>query len=796
MNPLNCEHKRREKIDRKENVGIAHHLWIVGQVQGVGMRPTLAQLALQNGITGWVRNAFTQVELWIEGDTANVQAFEACLQKFGTLPGRVEIKQKYTFPVRGYADFRILPSEKHDLGESSELPLDRVVCGECRQEFRNANDRRYRYPLIGCNKCGPRFSILQSMPFDREASVLNRFVMCAECTREYNNIGDRRFHSQTNICPRCGPQVHGLERGIETLQRGGVVALRGIGGYQWLAVASSDSAVQLVRKLKGRPRKPLPVMIGHWQLDTWVSDSSVQKRLLEPDGSIVVVPNRQLMCKAKELLAKSVLSEVSSVGVMLPTSMLHEMIVENVGPVVVTSANLDGEPMCVEASEVEALATELLGTSIPLIDHNRPLYNRVDDSVVLARTNGFMTMRPGRGLTPKSWNLKKAGLDLNLDDHPTKILALGAQQKVCFAWNDGAQVTLGPYIGDLGSVAMQSAAMLQWDHLHALMRKKPTVVVHDDHPDFFSTQWASALEIESGIRRIAVQHHRAHWLASLLEPGWLNQTAIGIVWDGTGLGEDGKIWGGEAFVGDCRRQKRVATLHTFGLPGGEAAIREPWRVAASLLSQVNWNYAKQLFVAQPIGAVKTMLDQDLHVTPTTSMGRLFDGVAAMIMDATVGCRVVSYEGELAQLLEESCDENETGCYLIPLVDGDEQTDAAKCIWDWRPMIERIAEDKMANLSIGKIAMRFHRTLANAICELLRLYPKIPLTLSGGCFQNCVLLRLLQEAKVEATRSVAWPGLVPINDSGIAIGQVIAAIVQEVTVGSLDDVIAETPGKCA
>lgn len=796
MNPSQREHELRDWIVRKDNAGIALHLWIVGQVQGVGMRPALTQLALQHGITGWVRNAFTQVELWIEGDTVNVQAFETCLVELGRLPGRVEIKQKSTVPVIGYEGFRILRSEMHDLGESSELPLDRVVCGKCRDEFNDANNRRYRYPLIGCNSCGPRFSILKSMPFDREASVLNRFVMCEECEREYTNICDRRFHSQTNLCPRCGPQLHGLERGIEALQRGGVAALRGIGGYQWLAVASSESAVQLVRKLKGRPRKPLAVMIGHAELDNWVLDVSIRERLIEPDGAIVIVPSRELKRNAQELLAQSVLNEVSSVGLMLPTSMLHDMIVENVGPVVVTSANLDGEPMCVEASEVEALTREMLGTSLPLIDHNRPLYNRIDDSVVLARTNGFITVRPARGLTPKSWNLKKAGLNLNLEDRPTKVLGLGAEQKVCFAWSDGAQVTLGPYFGDLGSVAMQSAAMLQWDHLSAMMREKPTVVVHDNHPDFFTTQWAFALEVENSMRRHQVQHHRAHWLASLLEPGWLNRTAIGIVWDGTGLGEDGKIWGGEAFVGDCHRQKRVATLHTFGLPGGEAAIREPWRVAVSLLSQVNWNYAKQLFAAQPIGAVKTMLNQELHVTPASSTGRLFDGVAAMIMDATVGCRVVSYEGELAQLLEESCDESETGCYLIPLVDGDERTDAARYIWDWRPMIARIAEDKIAQLSSGRIAMRFHRALANAICELLRFFPGLPLTLSGGCFQNRVLLRLLQEAKVDAARSVAWPGIVPINDSGIALGQVIAALVQDVAVGSQGDVMTEIPEKCA
>lgn len=796
MNPLHCEHELPDTKDRQGTAGIAQHIWIAGQVQGVGMRPALAQLALQYGVKGWVRNALTQVELWIEGGATQVHAFEKCLLELGKLPGRVEIKQKLTLSTLGYEDFRILPSEARDLGESSDLPLDRVVCGECRQEFRDASNRRYRYPLIGCNKCGPRFSILKSMPFDRESNALNGFGMCDECQREYEDVHDRRFHSQTNVCQRCGPQVNGLEQGIAALLRAGVVSLRGIGGYQWLAAANSESAVQKVRSLKGRPRKPLAVMIGHEQLDTWVLDLFVKERLLEADGSIVIVQRSQLRRNAQEVLAKSVLHEMSSVGLMLPTSMLHEAVVEKVGPVVVTSANLDGEPMCVEASEVETLTRELLGTSIPLIDHNRPIYNRVDDSVVLARTNGFMTVRPGRGLTPKSWNLQQAGLVLNLKDRNTKVLGLGAQQKVCFAWSDGVQVTLGPYIGDLGSVAMQSAAMLQWQHLSTMMRDEATIVVHDDHPDFFTTHWASALKREKGIRLHSVQHHRAHWLASLLEPGWLDRAAIGIVWDGTGLGEDGKIWGGEAFVGDCRRQERVATLQRFGLPGGEAAIREPWRVAISLLSQVNWSYAEQLFKNQPIRPLRAMLNQELHVTPTSSMGRIFDGVAAMIMDANVGCRAVSYEGELAQLLEECCDENETGCYCIPLVKTDKETDGIKYVWDWRPMIARIAEERMANVSCGKIAMRFHRALANAICELLRLYPGLPVTLSGGCFQNRVLLSLLQEANIEATRSVAWPGIVPVNDSGIALGQVIAGLVEIMTKDEQGKWMTEAPGKCA
>jgi hydrogenase maturation protein HypF len=536
-------------------------------------------------------------------------------------------------------------------------------------------------------------------------------------------------------------------------------------------------------------------MIGHEQLDAWVLDLSVRERLLEPDGSIVIVHQSQLRCAAQEVLTHSVLNEVSSVGLMLPTSMLHNAIVENVGPVVVTSANLDGEPMCVEASEVETLTREVVGMSIPLIDHNRPIYNRVDDSVVLARTNGFMTVRPGRGLTPQSWNLNKAGLELNLHARNTQVLGLGAQQKVCFAWSDGAQVTLGPYIGDLASVAMQSAAIMQWEHLSTLTWGKPTVVVHDEHPDFFTTHWARSLETEKGIRRHSVQHHRAHWLASLLEPGWLGRTAIGIVWDGTGLGEGGKVWGGEAFVGDCWRQDRVATLHTFGLPGGEAAIREPWRVAISLLSQVNWNYAEKLFDGLPIGALRTMLAQNLNVAPTSSMGRLFDGVAAMILDSRIGRRVVSYEGELAQLLEECCDENETGCYLIPLINADKETEGIKYVWDWRPMIARIAEEKVAEVSTGKIAMRFHRALANAICELLRLYPELPLTLSGGCFQNRVLLSLLQEANVEAIRAVAWPGIVPVNDSAIALGQVIAGLVEEMTKDEQGKWMTEATGKC-
>ncbi len=763
----------------------ARRILLVGEVQGVGLRPALVQLAEQCALRGWVRNVSTHVEVVVEGESKQVETFFCNLRNPIMLPGQASISEAYSVAPQNYEDFRILESDIAVSGPAGDVPLDRVTCGTCRQEFSDPLNRRRGYGLIGCSSCGPRFSILRAMPFDRDSTAMASFACCPACLREYENAKDRRYHSQTNACLECGPQVWGGRESVEALRRHEVIALRGVGGYQWIAFAGSEKAVQYLRNLKGRARKPFAVMMSEKQIGEWILDKGLVERISRPDGSIVIVPANAVHKELSQLLSPSVRTEVQSLGVMMPTSMLHDELVSQVGPLVVTSANVEGEPMYIDEAALVGRKGEADGMPLQIIDHNRPIVQRIDDSVVMAMGTRYATIRPARGLTPCSWDLVTAGFIRPQASTTVHVLALGSQQKACLAWSDGQRLTLGPYIGDMNSVSMQEAAIEQWAHLQSLYRFEPEIVAHDFHPDFFTTQWAKEVEAKSRVHRIAVQHHRAHWLASLLEPGWLDRSVIGIVWDGTGLGDDGAIWGSECFVGNRFSHDRVACLLPFALPGGEAAIREPWRVAVSLLSHVNPAFATHHFDGLPVGGIEKMVADNLNIVSSSSMGRLFDAVAAIILEPAIGQREVSYEGELAQLLEERCDIGELESYGLPLLDDNSKDRLVPRYWDWRPMMARIVEEKQANVPIRKMAMRFHRSLAGAISDLMKNYPDLPLSVSGGCFQNRILVQLLQETEMDRKRSVAWPGLVPVNDSGIAIGQTLATLAWHDTISQRD-----------
>lgn len=754
---------------------IARRMELVGEVQGVGMRPAIVQLALRNKVDGWVRNVAKYVELWIEGEVANVECFLTNLKGPGALPGKVLVSDALCVAVENYREFRILSSEGIGQERCGDVPLDRVTCKECQDEYISLSNPRGGYALIGCSSCGPRFSILKSMPFDRKSTAYAEFACCESCKQEYQRTNDRRYHSQTIACERCGPQVRGLQDAADALRQEEVIALRGLGGYQWLALAESGVAIEHLRQLKRRPRKPLAVMLSSSQVTDWISDPHIVERLCQPDGSIVIVPHQVLNTHVSQWLAEGVRAEAKSLGVLLPTTMLHAELIERTGPLVVTSANVEGEPMCIDSSTLGHQSDVWSGRTRCVVEHNRAIVQRVDDSVVMQIGSTFSTVRPARGLAPRSWDLGKVGLSLTRSGKPNPVVALGAQQKVCLAWSDGERVTLGPYIGDLTSVSMQAAAMEQWEHLRDLYRLSPKTIVHDFHPDYFSTNWALEMERELAVRRLAVHHHHAHWMASLLEPGWLDRRVIGFVWDGTGLGTDGSIWGGECFVGDRFHQERVANLLPFALPGGEAAIREPWRIAVSLLYQIDPTFCYPFCENLPVRGVQRMLAEQVNVVACSSMGRLFDGVAALILDSAIRLKTVSYEGEFAQLLEEQCDERDLESYELPIVPVRREGLGVSYVWDWRSMLLRIVREKLAGVPTGKIAMRFHRAIAHALLCMSDRFSDLAVTLSGGCFQNRVLIQLLQAAALKRDRTFAWPGLIPVNDSAIAIGQVLCAL---------------------
>lgn len=757
------------------NLRVARLLRLSGSVQGVGMRPAILRIARDNHLCGWVRNRYMRVEVWVEGLKENLDSFLLLLQQHNKLPGFVILEHSQEVTPFDYRSFFIEKSDGCDEWSTDSIPQDRITCQQCRLEFRTPGNRREGYSLISCNDCGPRLTILHTLPFDRNRTSMKDFFCCSDCEQEYGDADDRRCHSQIIACPQCGPQVTGLREGINALQRNEVVGLKGIGGYQWIAAASSDIAVKRLRRWKCRPRKPFAVMIDYDDVHHWVTEPQIVNRILQSDGSIIIVAKNFLNLDLVSHLSVHVQNEIRSLGIMIPTSMLHCEIVQHVGTLVVSSANQDGEPMAIEPYKILPEDTDLSKNSSFIIDHNRPIQQRMDDSIILAYGFGFLTVRPARGLTPNSWSLRDAGWKFQPAANLAPVLSVGAHQKNCLSWSDGRHVTLGSYLGDIESLKVQEEMLQQWKWIQELYRIKPSLIAHDLHPDFFSTQWGEQFAQYHSIENVSIQHHRAHWFSSLLEPGWLDRQVLGFVWDGTGLGEDGSIWGSECFVGDISGQKRVATLFPFVLPGGEAAISEPWRIAVSLCHQVDSDYDAEKFKGLPIKSIRMMIQRGLNSVVTSSMGRLFDGVASILLAAEISRRPISYEGELAQLFEESCDISEKGSYDIPLMEAKAGPTQPRFYLDWRVMLKQIIDDAKAEVALGKIAMRFHRALANAILSVANLYPQVSLTFSGGCFQNRILLHSIQELEMEKDRNVAWPGKIPVNDSGIAIGQTLAAL---------------------
>lgn len=761
----------------KKSACVALRCLLSGAVQGVGMRPALLLLAQEVNVAGWVRNVVSGVELHIEGKKASVERFMQKIVEPNRLPSPPTVQLRQVVESENCQTFSILPNDCSLLAPTVDIPVDRVACKKCREEYSDFAARRYRYPLISCSECGPRFTILEKLPFDRQATSMKGFVACSNCQAEYRNTSDRRLHSQVICCPKCGPVVVGIADGIEAIVRKEVVALRGLGGYQFVCLATSAEAIDRLRQIKQRLRKPLAIMVSQEWLSTSIRNELIIRRLMAEDGPIVIVPKSEMRGPAIEQISQKVSPNLSSLGIMLPTTLLHEELIEACGPLVVTSANRYGEPIIAERSELETLRNENDHVGLALIDHNRPIVNRIDDSVLNYQDSRFSTIRPGRGIAPKVWDLRELGFESALNKRYPYVLAVGGEQKVALAWCNGQQLIMGPFIGDIDTMPMRNYFDEYAKRICQLYRLKPATVVHDLHPDFYTSRWAAELASKDGVAEIAVQHHYAHLLSALVEPRWLKRKVLGFVWDGTGLGDDGVVWGGECFIADQSHYQRAVSLLPFVLPGGEAAIREPWRVAYALLRLSEGDNHFERFEQLPVKAIDTMLRNDLQATKTSSMGRLFDGVAALILDQSLSHSPATYEGEFAQILEEICDRDEYGCYDMPLVQVKDPLGGGCLQLDWRCMIRQIVKEQAVGMAKAKIAMKFHRTLANVIPTVANFWGDFPIVLSGGCFQNRLLLELIAETEIEKKRSIAWPGLLPVNDSGIAVGQVVAALVQ-------------------
>ncbi|RMF36810.1 MAG: carbamoyltransferase HypF [Planctomycetota bacterium] len=771
---------------------------LTGRVQGIGVRPTVARLAGQHGLGGYITNTQEGVEIWIEGAPDAVAAFEHALPS--CLPVSAEVASFRTSTVipRGFEAFEIRSSadrrnstsdrapwtptrtcgsgaEAVDRGVESDpsrlltahVPPDISVCAACRADIARVGDRRREYAFTGCTDCGPRYSIMHRMPYERKNTSMHTFAMCEWCQQEYASPADRRFHAQTNACPECGPalwmtdftgrRLAGNEQAIAAAARailsGRIVALRGLGGYQLLVDATSASAVQRLRERKGRAAKPLAVMVRSLdEADELACISSPERHMLEhPAGPIVI-----LQARSNSYLAPGVSEGLDTVGILLPTTPLHALLLEHLRRAVVcTSCNAEGDPLVVDPTDAEQ---QLGSVADVFLHHNRPIVRPIDDSVVRCMAGRTATIRLARGLAPLPLPLATG----------RPLVALGGHQKAALALCNGTQSVLGPHVGDLETLAARRRFIEQFAALTDLYGMAPRTAVADLHPDFFSTHWAE----QNGMQVLRVQHHHAHVVAGMLEHGWLDRQVLGVAFDGTGYGMDGTIWGGEFMLATVDRFQRVGCMRPFRLAGGERAVREPWRVATALVrAAVGSRAARQLrFERGNPEALMQVLENPRCTMLTTSVGRLFDGIACLLL----GIEQSDFEGQPAMMLESAARGAAAGTEPpIPIPCGPGEPGQGQGAYlDWRPIVRRLWELRRDGADPARLARLFHQSLAVAVAQFCRHFPAQPVVLSGGVFQNRLLVELLAEQFASTNQPLGLPGSIPVNDGGLAVGQLI------------------------
>jgi hydrogenase maturation protein HypF len=741
---------------------------VTGRVQGVGFRPYVYRLATELALTGTVANDPRGVTIEVQGPAEAVEAFARRLPAELPPLARIDSLPREERSVVEESAFVVLPSAT-DAAKTASVTPDFAVCDDCLREMADPADRRFHYPFINCTNCGPRYTIIFDIPYDRRSTTMAGFRMCADCSAEYHDPASRRFHAQPNACPLCGPRLEKrcqepfpekvpdtsfVEQAANVLHEGKIVAVKGLGGFHLACVATDEAAVQRLRERKHREAKPLAVMVA--SLDdarrcALVSDIEAQA-LTSVERPIVLVRKR-----ADTPIAPAVAPASPYLGLMLPYTPLHVLLLTAAGaPLVMTSGNVSDDPIC----RTNAEADERLGTIADLIlAHNRPIYTACDDSVVRADLGRVRMLRRSRGYVPERIELPIAS--------PAPLLAVGPELKntVCLA--AGRSAVLSHHIGDLKNDRTESFFRHAIESLGRTMDIRPHVVAHDLHPAYLSTRYAAGL----GLRRIAVQHHHAHVAACMAEHGLAGQV-IGLSCDGTGYGADGTTWGCEFLVADEREFRRAGRLANVPLPGGDRAAEEPWRMGLSYLDVTVGadaeSVADELLADIDVSrrrVVLQMVRRGVNSPPASSLGRLFDAASAL---AGV-CLVHRYEAQAAIELEAAIDPDETGAY--PWSIRAEQEDF---VVDPAEIIRGIVADRRAGVAAGAIAARFHRAVAGfLVAAARRLRDETGLgrvVLSGGSFQNAFLLRAVHDDLARAGFAVYAHERVPANDGGLALGQ--------------------------
>jgi hydrogenase maturation protein HypF len=743
-------------------------LFFRGAVQGVGFRPFIYRMAAERGLAGWVNNSPQGVFLEIEGATTQLVNFVSQLEL--EKPPRSDIQgvEAAWLEPANYECFEIRKSA--EAGEKSAMVLpDIATCPECLREIFDPHDRRYRYPFTNCTHCGPRFTIVEALPYDRANTSMKEFSMCARCQAEYDDPLNRRFHAQPNACPDCGPHLElwendacthagddALLRSAEAIRRGRIVAVKAIGGCHLMVDARNEAALRLLRRRKHREEKPFALMLPSIaDVQALCTVSGLEEQLLlSPEAPIVLLPRK----RGAMPVANAVAPGNPNLAIMLPSNPLHHLLMTGLNfPVVATSGNLSDEPICTDEFEAKE---RLRGIADLFLVHNRRIVRHVDDSIVRVILDRPMVLRRSRGYAPSPVMLNK-----KKQQETRPILALGAHLKNSIALSTGEQVFLSQHIGDLETEGAHNAFRRVVQDFQRLYDPVSPIVARDLHPDYLSSRFAQEL----GGDVVEVQHHIAHVLSCMAEHG-LTPPLLGIAWDGTGYGLDGTIWGGEFFLVTETMEKRIAHLRPFRLPGGDAAIKEPRRAALGLLYEARRKAVWKDNQAAPFSRseralLETMLERGINSPLTTSIGRLFDAVASI-----TGVRhKVAFEGQAAMDLEFAMEGSHcTESYRFDVV----ESSLGALVLDWGPMLESILADNV--LPIALISARFHNALVEAIVEITKRVGLSQVVLSGGCFQN----RYLTERTVTRLRAEGfephWHQRVPPNDGGIALGQAVAA----------------------
>lgn len=745
----------------------ARRIVVSGQVQGVGFRPYVFRHALAHKLCGWVMNTGGWVELHVQGKADDLERFTATLIERAPPLACPKIVSLETRPTIDTDEFIIRESQA-TLKAENHLPPDLFLCEHCLRELSDPDNRRYRYPFINCTQCGPRYTIITSLPYDRPNTSMHSFPLCANCTAEYTAPSDRRYHAEPIACETCGPTLKFTQSGeiirsgedairatVEALTAGHIMAIKGIGGYHLICDARNDEAVRLLRARKSRPNKPFAVIfpapvnrpLQFVNADLEPTDLETHA-LLSAARPIVLIKYHE-----KSQLSSFIAPGLNEIGAMLPYSPLHHLLLNDFGgPIVATSANITGEPVLTDNTEV---GNRLSHIADAYLHHDRPIIRPADDSVVRLSSGVVRPLRIGRGIAP---------LEIDLPfELPHPLLALGAQMKntIALAWEGRAIIS--PHIGEMGSPRSLKIFQTLIADLQALYQVKAEHIICDAHPSYTTSRWAQ----QQGLPTHKIYHHHAHASAAYFESSLTHDDTdpqLIFTWDGVGYGEDGNFWGGDALLGTPGNWQRVAHLRPFHLPGADKASREPWRSAAALCWELGLPYGSDL--ADPL--LHHFWKKRQNTYQTTAVGRLFDGAAAL---CGIAIRA-SYEGQAAMQIEAKASKwrKSKNLEITPL---SLEKNRNSYIVDWAPLIPLMQSEEK---TIEERAIYFHATLAQSIVDqattLRDQHGDFIVSFSGGVFQNRVLLEMSEQRLIDAGFTVHIPERLPMNDAAISFGQII------------------------